>query len=148
MNTFNDTEIIEHLREYDKKKATIMVVYDKEEDKTYDITIERVLTVIENQLAEIEDYSHSIENLTKDNLRLRKTLEKRTDQCDQFEKLVEKALACCDDKDSQLDRLFEVVEDWKKACENTRRLAYEEVKLIPGCITRKKINKLMKEKGL
>lgn len=79
--------------------------------------------------------------------KLRASLEKRGSQCDEFEKLVKKALTLCDDKDAQMDRLFEVVEEWKKAYEGARRLACEEIKLIPGFITRKKIDKLLREKG-
>lgn len=93
------------------------------------------------------DKWHKLAKLESEKVsKLRALLEKRESQCDEFEKLVKKALTLCDDKDAQIDRLFEVVEDWKKAYEGARRLACEEIKLIPGFITRKKINRFLKEK--
>lgn len=90
---------------------------------------EAMITYIECLKQECDKWHKSVELEAEKVGKLRASLEKRGSQCDEFEKLVKKALTCCDDKDAQIDRLFEVVEDWKKAYEGARRLAYEEIKL-------------------
>lgn len=90
---------------------------------------ERLLGIINRQKTEIDELRNN---------------------CEEFNTLIEKALALCDDKDSTIDGLFETIESWEKTYETARSLAYEEfareLKSTSRLITRKKIERLLKKK--
>ena len=75
-------------------------------------------------------------------------IERLRNQCFKFSSLVERAFALCDDKDKQLETLFEVIERWKKICKNERFLAYiefaRELKISSFLLTHKKIDRILK----
>ena len=112
---------------------------------------EAMITHIECLKKECDEWQKAAELNEKGIIKLRTLLEESQNQCAKFNELTEKALNLCDDKDTTIKGLFETIEHWEKTCEGARYLAYkefaDEIKLIPGLITRKKIDKLLREKG-
>lgn len=112
---------------------------------------EEMITHIECLKKECDEWHKTAELNEKGISKLRTLLEESRNQCAKFNELTEKALNLCDDKDTTINGLFETIKDWEKAYEGARYLAYkefaDEIKLIPGLITRKKIGKLLREKG-
>ncbi len=108
---------------------------------------EPMITHIECLKKECDEWHKTAEFNVEKIIKLQALLEKSQKQCDELSKLVEKSLKLCDDKDATINRLFEIVEDWQKLYEGAMRLACAEIKLIPGLITRKKIDRLVREKG-
>lgn len=94
---------------------------------------------------EFEVVERDIDNLIKSQ---ETEIEKLRNNCAKFNSLVERAFALCDDKDKQLETLFEVIERWKKICKKERFLAYREfareLKLSSFLLTHKKINRILK----
>ncbi len=124
----------------------LLVVIDSQQAEK-----EAMITHIECLKKECDEWHKTAELNTKEFIKLQALLEKSRNQCAKFNELVDKSLKLCDDKDNTINGLFETIKDWEKAYEGARYLAYkefaDEIKLIPGLITRKKINKLLREKG-
>lgn len=108
---------------------------------------EAMLSHIECLKEECNEWHRTAELNAKGIIELRALLEKSQKQCAEYGELVEKTLNLCDDKDTTIDGLLETINDWQKLYKGSKRLVCDEIKLIPGLITRKKIDRLLKEKG-
>lgn len=146
----------------DRYKEAIQGARDcVERNKDGGVYLPDLLRIIDNQQSEKEEMTAHIECLykkcdewhktaelkAKEVIELRSLLERSQNNCDKLNELVEKSLNLCGDKDKTIDGLFETINDWQKLYEGSKRSACAEIKLIPGFITRRKIDKLLKERG-